>query len=576
MSETTTAGNNVPSDLEIAQRAVMKPIEEIAAAAGINPDALELYGPYKAKIDPAKLAVTAARAAAGGTPVRAPGKVVLVSAMSPTPAGEGKSTTTVGLADSLARAGHKVMIALREPSLGPILGMKGGATGGGYSQVLPMDQINLHFTGDFHAITSANNALMALVDNHIFQGNELNIDPRRMTFKRVLDMNDRSLREVVIGLGGPVQGIPRQDGFDITVASEIMAVFCLATDLNDLRDRLGRITFGYTYDRQPVTVADLGVQGALTLLLKDAIKPNLVQTIAGTPALVHGGPFANIAHGCNSLVATQTARSLADIVVTEAGFGADLGAEKFMDIKARIADVAPSAVVLVATVRALKMHGGVAKDRLKEPNVEALASGVANLQRHIRNVEKFGITPVVAVNKFATDTAEELEWLLEWCAAEGVQAAVADVWGRGGGGDGGDELAAKVAAALDAPHRFRHLYPLDMSIEDKIRTIVQEVYGADGVDFSVPALKRLAEIEKNGWSGMPVCMAKTQYSFTDEATRLGAPKGFTIHVRDLIPKTGAGFIVALTGAVMTMPGLPKVPAAMRMDVDDAGNPVGLF
>jgi formate--tetrahydrofolate ligase len=468
------------------------------------------------------------------------------------------------------------MIALREPSLGPILGMKGGATGGGYSQVLPMDQINLHFTGDFHAITSANNALMALVDNHIFQGNELNIDPRRMTFKRVLDMNDRSLREVVIGLGGPAQGTPRQDGFDITVASEIMAVFCLATDLNDLRERLGRITFGYTYDRQPVTVADLGVQGALTMLLKDAIKPNLVQTIAGTPALVHGGPFANIAHGCNSLIATQTARSLADIVVTEAGFGADLGAEKYMDIKSRMADVAPSAVVLVATVRALKMHGGVPKDRLTEPNVGALAAGVANLQRHIRNVEKFGIIPVVAVNKFATDTAEELDWLLQWCAAEGVQAAVADVWGRGGGGDGGDELAAKVAAAIDAPHSFRHLYPLDMSIEDKIRTIVQEVYGADGVDFSVPAIKRLAEIEKNGWSGLPVCMAKTQYSFTDDATRLGAPKGFTIHVRDLIPKTGAGFIVALTGAVMTMPGLPKVPAAMRMDVDDAGNAVGLF
>ncbi|MFF2031759.1 formate--tetrahydrofolate ligase [Arthrobacter sp. NPDC058192] len=576
MAETTNPGNNVPSDLEIARQAVIQPIEEIAAAAGINPDALELYGPYKAKIDPAKLRAPA-DAAAGipARPGRAPGKVVLVSAMSPTQAGEGKSTLTVGLADSLARAGHKVMVALREPSLGPILGMKGGATGGGYSQVLPMDQINLHFTGDFHAITSANNALMALVDNHIFQGNELNIDPRRMTFKRVLDMNDRALREVVIGLGGPAQGVPRQDGFDITVASEIMAVFCLATDLDDLRERLGRITFGYTYDRRPVTVADLGVQGALTLLLKEAIKPNLVQTIAGTPALVHGGPFANIAHGCNSLIATQTARSIADIVVTEAGFGADLGAEKYMDIKARMADVAPSAVVIVATVRALKMHGGVVKNRLKEPDVEALASGVVNLQRHIRNVEKFGITPVVAINKFATDAAEELDWLLGWCAAENVQAAVADVWGRGGGGDGGDELAAKVAAAMNAPQGFRHLYPLDMSVEDKIRTIVQEVYGADGVDFSVPALKRLAEIEKNGWSGMPVCMAKTQYSFSDDASLLGAPKGFIIHVRDLIPKTGAGFIVALTGAVMTMPGLPKVPAAMRMDVDAAGNPVGL-
>ncbi len=565
MPSSPAPGNAVPGDLEIARNAVMKPISEIAAAAGINAEAVEFYGRYKAKIDPAKLTA----------PVRAPGKVVLVSAMSPTPAGEGKSTTTVGLADSLSRAGHRVMIALREPSLGPVLGMKGGATGGGYSQVLPMDEINLHFTGDFHAITSANNALMALVDNHIFQGNELGIDPRRLTFKRVLDMNDRALREVVIGLGGPAQGVPRQDGFDITVASEIMAVFCLAADLADLRERLGRITFGYTYDRQPVTVADLGVQGALTLLLKEALKPNLVQTIAGTPALVHGGPFANIAHGCNSLIATQTARRLADIVVTEAGFGADLGAEKYLDIKARVADVAPAAVVLVATVRALKMHGGVAKDELTVPDVQALADGVVNLQRHIRNVRKFGIVPVVAVNRFVTDTQAELDWLLDWCADEGVPAAVADVWGRGGGGDGGDELAAKVAEAIEAPHGFRHLYPLDLPVDEKIRTIVREVYGADGVDFSVPALRRLAEIEKNGWSGLPVCMAKTQYSFSDDATRLGAPTGFTVHVRDLIPKTGAGFIVALTGAVMTMPGLPKVPAALRMDVDAAGNPVGL-
>ncbi|MBO1267234.1 formate--tetrahydrofolate ligase [Arthrobacter cavernae] len=559
--------NKVLTDLEIAQKAAILPIGEVAERAGINADAVELYGRYKAKIDPARLRLPAGKPA---------GKVVLVSAMSPTPAGEGKSTTTVGLADSLARAGHKVMIALREPSLGPILGMKGGAAGGGYSQVLPMDEINLHFTGDFHAITSANNALMALVDNHIFQGNELNLDPRRMTFKRVLDMNDRSLREVIIGLGGPAQGVPRQDSFDITAASEIMAVFCLATDLNDLRERLGRITLGYSYDRQPVTVADLGVQGALTMLLKDALKPNLVQTIAGTAALVHGGPFANIAHGCNSLIATRTAQQLADIVVTEAGFGADLGAEKYMDIKARIADVAPSAVVVVATIRALKMHGGVPKDQLKEPNVEALAAGVANLQRHVHNVQKFGIAPVVAINKFATDTPEELEWLLAWCAREGVQAAVADVWGRGGGGDGGDELAAKVAAAVAAPSDFRHLYPLNLSVEDKIRTIVQEIYGADGVEFSVPALRRLADIQKNGWAGMPVCMAKTQYSFTDDASQLGAPKGFTVHVRELIPKTGAGFIVALTGAVMTMPGLPKEPAAMRMDVDAHGNPVGLF
>ncbi|WP_018760392.1 formate--tetrahydrofolate ligase [Arthrobacter sp. 135MFCol5.1] len=556
--------SGLPSDLEIARAARIRPIGEIAAAAGINADALELYGRYKAKIDPARLEAPAPY-----------GKVVLVSAMSPTPAGEGKSTTTVGLADSLARAGHKVMIALREPSLGPVLGMKGGATGGGYSQVLPMDEINLHFTGDFHAITSANNALMALVDNHIYQGNALNIDPRRMTFKRVLDMNDRSLREVVIGLGGPTQGVPRQDGFDITVASEIMAVFCLATDLSDLRTRLGRITFGYTYDRTPVTVADLGVEGALTLLLKEAVKPNLVQTIAGTPALVHGGPFANIAHGCNSLIATQTARRLADLVVTEAGFGADLGAEKFMDIKARYGGLAPSAVVVVATVRALKMQGGVAKDALTRPDLAALEAGVENLRRHVHNVEKFGVTPVVAINKFSSDAQEELDWLLAWCHAEGVQAAVADVWGRGGGGDGGDELAALVAKAVDAPGKFRHLYPLDLSVEDKIRTIAQEIYGADGVDFSVPALKRLADIERNGWSGLPVCMAKTQYSFTDDASRLGAPKGFTIHVRDLLPKTGAGFIVALTGAVMTMPGLPPVPAALRMDVDADGNPVGL-
>ncbi|SEI48206.1 Formate-tetrahydrofolate ligase [Arthrobacter sp. yr096] len=559
--------NKVKTDLEIARNAAILPIEEIAQRAGISVEALEFYGPYKAKINPAKLVHPAGKA---------PGKVVLVSAMSPTPAGEGKSTTTVGLADSLARAGQKVMIALREPSLGPILGMKGGATGGGYSQVLPMDDINLHFTGDFHAITSANNALMALVDNHIFQGNELGIDPRRMTFKRVLDMNDRSLREVIIGLGGPAQGVPRQDGFDITVASEIMAVFCLARDLDDLRSRLGRITFGYTYDRAPVTVADLGVEGALTMLLKDAIKPNLVQTIAGTPALVHGGPFANIAHGCNSLIATRTAMQLADIVVTEAGFGADLGAEKYMDIKARIAEVAPSAVVLVATIRALKMQGGVPKEQLSEPNVDAVAAGVENLKRHVGNVAKFGISPVVSINKFATDTPEELEWLLAWCAAEGVEAAVADVWGRGGGGNGGDQLAAKVAAAIDSPSGFHHLYPLDMGVEDKIRTIAQEIYGADGVEFSVPALRRLAEIEKNGWSGFPVCMAKTQYSFTDDASRLGAPKGFRVHVRELIPKTGAGFIVALTGAVMTMPGLPKEPAAMRMDVDAEGQPTGLF
>lgn len=554
------------SDLEIARAAAVRPIEDIADAAGIPREALELYGRFKAKIDPRLLP------ADGGTP----GRVVLVSAMSPTPAGEGKSTCTVGLADSLARAGRRVMIALREPSLGPVLGMKGGATGGGYSQVLPMDEINLHFTGDFHAITSANNALAALIDNHIHQGNELGIDPRRITFKRVLDVNDRALREVVVGLGGPAQGTPRQDGFDITVASEIMAVFCLARDLQDLKDRLAAITFGYTYDRVPLTVGQLQVQGALALLLKDALKPNLVQTIAGTPALVHGGPFANIAHGCNSVIATRTARRLADIVVTEAGFGADLGAEKFMDIKARAADLAPDAVVLVATIRALKMHGGVARADLAEPDVAALQEGTANLLRHVRNVEKFGISPVVAINRFGTDSQEELDWLLAWCQGEGIDAAVADVWGKGGGGPGGDDLAAAVLAALERPVSFSHLYPLDLPVEDKIRVIVREIYGADGVDFSVPALRRLKEIEANGWSGLPVCMAKTQYSFSDDASRLGAPKGFTVQVRDLIPKTGAGFIVALTGSVMTMPGLPKEPAALRMDVDRDGNAVGLF
>lgn len=555
------------SDLDIARAARMRPIEEIAATAGIPAEALELYGRYKAKIDPARLPMV---------PGKSPGRVILVSAMSPTPAGEGKSTCTVGLADSLARVGRRVMVALREPSLGPVMGMKGGATGGGYSQVLPMEDINLHFTGDFHAITSANNTLMALVDNSIYQGNPLNLDPRRITFKRVLDVNDRALREVVIGLGGPAQGIPRQDGFDITVASEVMAVFCLATDLADLKRRLAAMTVGYTYDRKPVTVADLGVEGALTLLLKDAIKPNLVQTIAGTPALVHGGPFANIAHGCNSVIATRTARDIADVVVTEAGFGADLGAEKFMDIKARSADVAPDAVVLVATVRALKMHGGVAKEDLRTPNVLAVERGVVNLQRHVRNVLKFGITPVVAINRFATDSDEELAWLLQWCAREGISAAVADIWGEGGGGPGGDELAEKVLEALDAPCSFRHLYPLDLPVDQKIRTVAQEIYGACDVEFAPAALRRLAEIRANGWDGLPVCMAKTQYSFSDDAALLGAPEGFTLHVRDLIPKTGAGFIVALTGAVMTMPGLPREPGALRMDVDDDGGAVGLF
>ncbi|MGW6172051.1 formate--tetrahydrofolate ligase [Arthrobacter sp. NPDC055138] len=555
------------TDLEIARRATLRPIAEIAEAVGIPAEAVELYGSYKAKIDPAKLG-------AGFEEPR--GQVVLVTAMSPTPAGEGKSTLTVGLADALAKAGHKTMVAIREPSLGPILGMKGGATGGGYSQVLPMDDINLHFTGDFHAITSANNALMALVDNHIYQGNALGIDPRRLTFRRVLDMNDRALRQVVIGLGGPTQGVPREAGFDITVASEVMAVFCLSSGPADLKARLSRITVGYTYDRRPVTVADLGVQGALAMLLKDAIKPNLVQTIAGTPAFVHGGPFANIAHGCNSLLATQTARRLADVVVTEAGFGSDLGAEKFMDIKARVGGFAPSAIVVLATIRSLKMHGGIPKDQLKEPNLEAVQAGIANLERHVDNAAKFGLTPVVAINKFTTDSPEELDWVLDWCRQKGIEAAVADVWAQGGGGTGGDALAEKVAQVLQQQQSFSPLYDLDLTVEKKIETIAQQIYGADHVEFTPPARKRLAEIEANGWGKLPVCMAKTQYSFTDDPSILGAPSGFSITVRDLIPKTGAGFIVALTGDVMTMPGLPKEPAAGRMDVDDDGVITGLF
>ncbi len=551
------------SDLAIASRAVLQPISEIAESAGIPQDALEAYGRYKAKIDPALLPDRGVK----------PGKVVLVTGISPTPAGEGKSTVVVGLGDGLAAAGSKTMIALREPSLGPIFGMKGGATGGGYSQVLPMDEINMHFTGDFHAITSANNLLMAILDNHLHRGNALGIDPRRITFKRVLDMNDRALRNIVIGLGGPTEGVPREAGFDITVASEVMAVFCLATGLNDLRARLGRMTIGYTYEKTPVTVDDLGAAGAMTMLLKDAIKPNLVQTMAGTPALIHGGPFANIAHGCNSAIATNMARSLADVVVTEAGFGADLGAEKFMDIKARYAGCDPDAVVIVATIRALKMHGGVAKDALKAENVEAVRSGMANLARHASNIKKFGVQPVIAVNRFTEDTDAELAVITGWAAENDIECAVADVWGQGGAGAG--DLAAAVMRVIEAPNNFAPLYELARPVEEKILTVVQEIYGGDGVEYSAAAKRMLEQINANGWDGLPVCMAKTQYSFSDDPTLLGAPEGFTVQVRDLIPKTGAGFIVAITGAIMTMPGLPKVPAAMRMDVDENGNAVGL-
>ncbi|MFJ6415166.1 formate--tetrahydrofolate ligase [Paeniglutamicibacter sp. NPDC091659] len=560
---TTTSAADM-SDLAIASRAVLEPIATIARRAGIPEEALEPYGRYKAKVDTALLPAT-------GTKL---GKVVLVSAMSPTPAGEGKSTVTVGLGDAIAATGTKTMIALREPSLGPIFGMKGGATGGGYSQVLPMDEINMHFTGDFHAITSANNLLMALVDNHLHQGNALGIDPRRITFRRVIDMNDRALRNIIIGLGGPTEGVPRETGFDITVASEVMAVFCLAKGLADLRTRLAKMTIGYTYDRIPVTVGDLGAEGAMTMLLKEAVKPNLVQTMAGTPALIHGGPFANIAHGCNSVIATNTARSLADVVVTEAGFGADLGAEKFMDIKARFSGAHPDAVVLVATVRALKMHGGVPKDELKTPNVQAVRDGLANLSRHAHNIRKFGIQPVVAINKFTLDTDAELAVITSWAAANGIECAVADVWGQGAAG--GADLAQAVLRAIEVPGDFAPLYELEVGIEGKILTVVREIYGGADVEYSAAAKRMLKQIHENGWDNLPVCMAKTQYSFSDDPTLLGAPEGFTLQVRDLIPKTGAGFIVAVTGAIMTMPGLPKDPAAMRMDVDEHGQAVGLF
>lgn len=551
------------SDLSIASRAVIRPISEIARLAGIPDMAVESYGRYKAKVDPSLLTARKDR----------PGKVILVSGMSPTPAGEGKSTMVVGLGDALMAAGSKTMIALREPSVGPSFGMKGGATGGGYSQVLPMDEINLHFTGDFHAITSANNLLMALVDNHLQQGNSLGIDPQRITFKRVTDMNDRALRHVVIGLGSVTDGVPRETGFEITAASEVMAVFCLATGLADLRARLGRMTIGYSYAKAPVTVDDLGAAGAMALLLKDAIKPNLVQTIGGTPAFIHGGPFANIAHGCNSAIATNTARALADVVVTEAGFGTDLGAEKFMDIKARYAGCAPDTVVIVATVRALKMHGGVTKDELGKENVAAVRDGLPNLARHVSNIKKFGVQPVIGINQFTLDTKAELAVVTQWAQAHGVECAVADVWGQGGQGAG--DLASAVLRTIEEPSNYAELYELQLPVEEKISTVVREMYGAAGVEYSAKAKRVLEQIHANGWDQLPVCIAKTQYSFSDDPTLLGDPGGFTLQVRELIPKTGAGFIVAITGTLTTMPGLPKVPAAMHMDVDGNGNAVGL-
>ncbi|KKI63445.1 formate--tetrahydrofolate ligase [Staphylococcus cohnii] len=551
------------SDLDIANQSTLQPIGDIAEKVGIPADALEPYGHYKAKIDINQVKQKENK-----------GKVVLVTAMSPTPAGEGKSTVTVGLSDAFNQLKQNVMVALREPALGPTFGIKGGATGGGYAQVLPMEDINLHFNGDFHAITTANNALSAFIDNHIHQGNDLGIDQRRIEWKRVLDMNDRALRNVIVGLGGPTQGVPREDGFNITVASEIMAILCLANDIQDLKSKISKITVGYTRDRKPVTVADLKVEGALAMILKDAIKPNLVQTIEGTPALVHGGPFANIAHGCNSILATQTARELADIVVTEAGFGSDLGAEKFIDIKAREAGFEPSAVVVVATIRAIKMHGGVAKDNLKEENVDALKAGIVNLERHVNNVKKYGLEPVIALNAFIHDTEAETKFVQEWAKENGVRLALTEVWEKGG--KGGIDLANEVLEVIEQPQDFKHLYELEQPLEDKIETIVKEIYGGSKVTFSSKAQKQLKQFKENGWDHYPVCMAKTQYSFSDDATLLGAPEGFEITIRELEAKTGAGFIVALTGAIMTMPGLPKQPAALNMDVTDDGHAVGLF
>ncbi|MCE5815551.1 formate--tetrahydrofolate ligase [Staphylococcus pseudintermedius] len=551
------------SDLEIANQSTLRPIKEIAEKAGISEEALEQYGHYKAKIDISKIQTQNGK-----------GKVVLVTAMSPTPAGEGKSTVTVGLADAFQHINQNVMVALREPALGPTFGIKGGATGGGYAQVLPMEDINLHFNGDFHAITTANNALSAFIDNHIHQGNELGIDQRRIEWKRVLDMNDRALRQVIVGIGGPTQGVPREDGFNITVASEIMAILCLSTGIKDLKESISKITIGYTRDRQPVTVKDLGVEGALAMILKDTIKPNLVQTIEGTPALIHGGPFANIAHGCNSIIATETARDLADIVVTEAGFGSDLGAEKFLNIKSRKANFEPDAVVIVATIRALKMHGGVAKDQLKEENVVALKAGIKNLERHVENIRKFGVEPVVALNAFIHDTDAEFEFVHQWAKENGVRLSLTEVWEKGG--KGGTDLAEKVLEVIREPKQFKRLYELEMPLEEKIEKIVKEIYGGSKVTFTSKAQKQLAQFKANGWDHYPVCMAKTQYSFSDDQTQLGAPSDFEITIRELEAKTGAGFIVALTGAIMTMPGLPKKPAALKMDVTEDGHAIGLF
>lgn len=554
------------SDIEIAQQAKMQKITDVAAKLGISEDDIELYGKYKAK-----LSYDLIRRVKD----KKDGKLILVTAITPTPAGEGKSTTTVGLAQGLAKLGKKVIVALREPSLGPCMGIKGGAAGGGYSQVVPMEDINLHFTGDFHAITSAHMLLAAMLDNHIQQGNALNIDPRRIAWKRVVDMNDRELRNIVVGLGGKAHGVPRQDGFDITVASEVMAILCLASSLHDLKERLAKIIVAYDYNGNPVTAGQIKAQGAMAALLKDAVKPNLVQTLENVPAIIHGGPFANIAHGCNSVMATQTGMKLADYTITEAGFGADLGAEKFFDIKCRYAGLKPDATVIVATVRALKMHGGVPKTELKTPNVEAVKKGFVNLEKHIENVKKFGVPCVVAINIFAQDTAEELEAVREHCAKHGVNVALSDVFAKGG--EGGIDLAKEVIALADSGEsKFAPIYPLEMSLKGKIETIAKEIYGADGVNYTKEADKALKEFEELGYGNLPICMAKTQYSFSDDPALLGRPSGFKITIRNCRIAAGAGFIVVLTGDVMTMPGLPKVPAAEKIDVTDDGVISGLF
>ncbi len=552
------------TDIEIAQSVEMKKITEIAKVAEIPEEALELYGNYKAKINVSELPKN-----------KKNGKLILVTAITPTPAGEGKTTTTIGLADGLRKIGKKCVVALREPSLGPVFGVKGGAAGGGYAQVVPMEDINLHFTGDFHAIGAANNLLAAMLDNHIYQGNSLNIDPRRIVWKRCVDMNDRQLRFITDGLGGRVNGVPREDGYDITVASEIMAVLCLASSISDLKERLGRIIVGYTYDEKPVTAADIKANGAMAALLKDAIKPNLVQTLEGTPAIIHGGPFANIAHGCNSVIATKTAMSLGDYAVTEAGFGADLGAEKFFDIKCRFAGLKPDAVVVVATVRALKMHGGLAKTELGSENLDALEKGIPNLLRHVSNVKNvYGLPSVVAVNRFPTDTEAEIKLIIEKCKELGVNVCLSEVWGKGG--DGGIELAEEVVRLCEQKSEFTLCYPDEATIEEKVEAVVKKIYGGADVSWLPAAKKQFAQIKALGFDSMPVCMAKTQYSFSDDPTKLCAPEGFTVTVKNIRVSAGAGFVVVLTGDIMTMPGLPKAPAAEKIDIDNDGKITGLF